>query len=330
MKKLTTLFFALVMIKAGMAQVNFENLTFSGKDYWIGTAGVPGDYPFTAFYASFTLRNDTSAFGDYWSGWAYSKLKDSISLSYDTSECAAFPAMGNGGSNNYAVAYYSFNEYYNHIRFNVWPISTIITGLYITNTTITYRSMQNGDPFAKNFGGVSGNDPDYYRIKFTGWYNGIPKIDTVTFYLADFRDANNANDYIVNSWEWVNLSILGQVDSLTYTLESTDTNAFGMNTPAYFCIDDLQANGDGVEENILSAEVKIYPNPFTDILRVQNNSRYNADFELTDLNGSIVRQFKLEATESKNLNTGKLARGIYILKIEKNNATYYKKLLKSE
>ena len=80
-----------VMIKAATAQVNFENLTFTGNNYWKGTTGVPGDYQFSSGIAGFALRNDTSGFGDYWSGWAYSKLKDSTSTDYITNDCAAFP-----------------------------------------------------------------------------------------------------------------------------------------------------------------------------------------------------------------------------------------------
>ena len=59
------------------------------------------------------------------------------------------------------------------------------------------------------------------------------------FYLADFRFADNALDYVVDSWTWVDLSSLGVVSSLSFSLASSDVGQFGMNTPAYFAMDNL-------------------------------------------------------------------------------------------
>ena len=37
----------------------------------------------------------------------------------------------------------------------------------------------------------------------------------------------------------MDLGSLGRVDSLMFALESTDVGEWGMNTPAFFCIDNL-------------------------------------------------------------------------------------------
>jgi len=66
--------------------------------------------------------------------------------------------------------------------------------------------------------------------------------DSVNFYLADYRFADNDSDYIVNSWKYVDLSTLGGVDTYEFDLSSSDTGAFGMNTPAYFCMDQFSFN----------------------------------------------------------------------------------------
>ena len=42
------------------------------------------------------------------------------------------------------------------------------------------------------------------------------------FYLADYRFANNASDYIVRDWTFVNLASLGAVSKLTFGLTSSD------------------------------------------------------------------------------------------------------------
>ena len=62
------------------------------------------------------------------------------------------------------------------------------------------------------------------------------------FYLADFRFADNSLDYIVRDWRFVDLSGLGVVSRLEFDLASSDSGAFGINTPAYFAMDSLAAN----------------------------------------------------------------------------------------
>jgi hypothetical protein len=47
------------------------------------------------------------------------------------------------------------------------------------------------------------------------------------------------DDYILKEWEWLDLTSLGLVTSLNFALESSDVGEYGMNTPAYFCIDDF-------------------------------------------------------------------------------------------
>jgi hypothetical protein len=59
----------------------------------------------------------------------------------------------------------------------------------------------------------------------------------VEFFLADYRFADNGLDYIVDSWEYVELASLGVVKSLEFGLSSSDAGALGMNTPGYFALD---------------------------------------------------------------------------------------------
>ena len=62
---------------------------------------------------------------------------------------------------------------------------------------------------------------------------------SVDFYLADYRYADSSQDYIVNAWEYIDLSSLGSVDELSFSLSSSDNGSFGMNTPNYFAIDNI-------------------------------------------------------------------------------------------
>lgn len=140
----------------------------------------------------------------------------------------------------------------------------------ITNTTYAALSMRDGDAFAKKFGGPDGTDPDFFRLTIRGRGPEGDVTGTVAFYLADFRFADDREDYIVDAWQPVDLSPLGlNVATLEFTLWSSDTGAFGMNTPAYFALDRLVLNGTngtelaplelGFEEIPLAAERSWWP-----------------------------------------------------------------------
>ena len=64
-------------------------------------------------------------------------------------------------------------------------------------------------------------------------------VGATDYYLADFRFADNSRDYITDIWDNVDLTGLGLVKSLEFTLTSSDMGDFGMNTPAYFALDSI-------------------------------------------------------------------------------------------
>jgi len=117
-----------------------------------------------------------------------------------------------------------------------------VTGAYFTNTTYAALSMRDGDGFAKKFGGATGNDADWFKLTIKGIdANAQYTTNSVDFYLADYRFADNAQDYIIDEWTWVSLAMLGPVVGLEFDLSSSDVGQWGMNTPAYFAMDDMNA-----------------------------------------------------------------------------------------
>ncbi|MES2690487.1 MAG: DUF4465 domain-containing protein, partial [Bacteroidota bacterium] len=133
------------------------------------------------------------------------------------------------------------------------PASKNVHGVYVTNSTYAFLSMKKGDQFAKKFGGVSGNDADSFELIVKGYHNGALKNTSVHFKLADFTFSNNAQDYTVNQWTWLDLTALNDADSLVFGLESSDVGSFGMNTPAYFCIDNFTVTDTGLAQTITAA-----------------------------------------------------------------------------
>jgi len=101
--------------------------------------------------------------------------------------------------------------------------------------------MRDGDAFAKRFGGPSGDDPDFFRLTIQGFDAANASTGSVDFFLADYRFENAALDTIVGGFTTLDLSTLGTLRALEFTLSSSDGGPFGMNTPAFFAIDDVVA-----------------------------------------------------------------------------------------
>lgn len=168
------------------------------------------------------------------SDWVYSNRTD-ITTPGHTNQFSAYSAYSGGGalgSSNYAIANFGTPT----VGF-AGPVN--VSGAYFTNTTYAVLSMLQGDSFAKQFGGASGNDPDWFRLTIEGRDASNALTGSVDFYLADFRFADNSQDYIVEDWTYVDLSSLGAVNSLSFSLASSDTGTWGINTPAYFAMDNL-------------------------------------------------------------------------------------------
>ncbi len=167
----------------------------------------------------------------YWSGFSYSRVNAGNLAGFEN-QYAAKPGIGSDGSAHYAVVYNTFSG--NAVV--TFGAQVQLSSIDVSNTAYTYFSMRDGDQFAKKFGGTSGNDEDFFKLEIQG-FRGTVATGSVDFFLADYRFADNTQDYLVDQWARVNLSSLGAVDSLKFALSSSDLGQFGMNTPAYFAMD---------------------------------------------------------------------------------------------
>jgi len=109
-----------------------------------------------------------------------------------------------------------------------------------SSTSIPYPFWARTSP-TKKFGGATGDDPDWFLLTITGKDSSDAVTGTVDFYLADYRFDDNSLDYIVDEWTWVDLTSLGGATKLEFDLDSSDVGTWGMNTPAYFAMDDLHS-----------------------------------------------------------------------------------------
>ena len=214
--------------------IGFEDVPLSGESFYNGSDGAGG---FTSGEAFFNNVYTDFGGGFYaWSGWSCSNMTDTTTPGYGN-QYSAITGGGAKGSDNYGIA---FGTNPNDIRIDL-PPATAPRSLLVTNTTYAYLAMLHGDAFSKKFGGPGGNDPDYFRLIITGWNATHDPVGAVVFYLADYRFEDHARDYLVDTWTEVDLSALAAASALSLELESSDVGPFGMNTPAYFAMDNLRA-----------------------------------------------------------------------------------------
>jgi hypothetical protein len=286
---------------------DFENLSFGALPYLNNATASGGVFT----NGNIALVNNYTPSFMSWDGWAISKDTDTTTPGF-TNEYSCIAGAGAGGSQVYAVSYVYEPAI---VRLTGAAAGKAVQGMYVNNSTYAYLSMKNGDAFAKRFGGATGNDPDYFLLTIKAWLNGAEKPDSVLFYLADYRFANNAQDYIVKNWTFVNLSSLGDADSLAFTLSSTDNGAFGMNTPAYFCMDRFTTldGATDLEKPESDAQLVLYPNPAQSQLSLSNWKGDASAYQVFDAIGRLVMAGQLQ---QNRLDISGLDAGCYVLKVD--------------
>ena len=65
----------------------------------------------------------------------------------------------------------------------------------------------------------------------------MERVGAAEFYLADFRTPDAPG--LLDGWHEFDLSGLPACQFVEFELQGSDTGDYGLNTPAYFCLDDL-------------------------------------------------------------------------------------------
>ena len=295
----------------------FEELELDSTGYWNGSDDAGG---FTSGNAFFVNNYNHDYFS--WSGFAYSNQTDTVTEGY-SNQYSAYAGEGAEASNNFCVAYTFGNDTVSLTN------STTVAGVYFTNNTYAGLSMKNGDSYSKKFGGADGNDPDWFKISIFGIDDNNNNTDTIDFYLADFRFDDNSKDYIVKDWKWADLSSLGEIKNLVFFLSSTDNGDYGMNTPSYFCLDNLNGTHTGVKNfvaNNNSVNVNVYPNPFRNSINIDGIKDVNQIY-VTDISGKIVYNSNGNFINNQ-IDLSSLTKGFYLMNIKTQNKIISKKIIK--
>lgn len=221
-----------------------------------------------------------------------------------------------------------------------------ITGFSTNDMTLNYNT-NNGliGTFPLNYGytnsdAVAGS---FSGMGYNGTFNGT-MISTVDAYgtltvnignitagtpITRLKIVQNINlNYIIPN--------VGTVTQVSYLYYSTDQPYFpifrttdtSITVPAmnvdesYGTIEIYQTTLLSTQENTLSSDVKIFPNPTKDILNI-NGIDDNVQIIIYDLNGR-----KLSESRGNSINTANLNSGIYVLEIKSENKTTTRKFVK--
>jgi hypothetical protein len=255
------------------APTNPSNFTLDAeKGYWTETYNTAEEYRYIEF-GLFRLTHILNRFGgtdvgggmSYWDGFTYCTSGDTNDYgemgSSDGWVANQWGCMAGGGiktnesgnvlvdSNSkvlteqrkpYMVAYWGYWEEEKNGRAPCLQIQFTDkkqykpVGIYIANHPWPWYGNIHGDGFARPF--VEG---DYFKLLIHGLNEAGEDIGTAVEYtLAEFKDGELHQS---PDWEWVNLSALGTVSGIYFTMETTDADPiYGANTAVYFCMDKLQ------------------------------------------------------------------------------------------
>lgn len=305
---------------------DFENLSLPAESYWDGSdlSGTHNNGVFTSEFTSgdFTFPNEfdtTWGAPGYWlGGFAYSNMTDSVTSGVGN-KYSAKAGSGFGNSSNYAIGSNNSSITGNTGFFNTIQFS-------LTNSTYAYNSMRDGDAFAKKFGGPSGNDPDWFKLTITT-FSEASTCDSVEFYLADFRFVNNTQDYIIRNWTIFNILSSCVFDSVYFELSSSDVGMFGMNTPAFFCLDEISMgvwdNIDELTQNTFS----FFPNPTNNVLNIKSENAIE-QLSITDMSGRTIKTINRKNTKQTSIDVADLTSGIYFIQVVSNGVPQVQKFIK--
>ena len=172
----------------------------------------------------------------YWYGFAYSQMHDLATFDYSSNEFSAY-VLNDRPENKFMVGFVStwdaesieisFSQPVKDLSFDVANSTLAALAMKGEDPSGFARKFENGDEFLLLIQLYDANDNPLFVDE-----NNQPKLEEIP--LAQGTS-------ILNSWMNIQISGNGQISKIEFSLSSTDSGEWGMNTPAYFCIDNIKA-----------------------------------------------------------------------------------------
>jgi hypothetical protein len=241
--------------------------------------------------AGFKFNYNYNANWDSWSGYAVSGRTDTTYVSYVLGQYNSCVGHGYGGSDNYLVAYPQ-GETIEVADENTGAHT--LKGMYVAVNTYVQNAIVNGDIYS----GAAFTTGDYFTLNIVGLDADGEPTDTLTYALADYRSADATAHSYAKDWSYVDLSALGEVSALKFFMDGSRKGQWGLDTPAYFLMDNFNDEYDGT-----SAKLAIFePLQTTGITRTEVGTD-------TTIEGIYTVDGKRVSTPVKGLNIVKYTDG---------------------
>lgn len=173
-------------------------------------------------------------------------------------------------------------------------------GVYVNLNSYSYYSIECGDSFSRAF--TQGD-------KFTLTIHGVASDESEKAIDVELASYDNGNLTINRGWKYVDLSPLGVVNEMYFTMKSTDTGTYGDNTPEYFCLDKLM----------------VKPSSSTGVDAVASNSpqiNYDRNTNIVTITGAEFTAVydtlgnKVMTSEERSFDISSLPAGVYIIRTD--------------
>ncbi|MDR1172613.1 MAG: DUF4465 domain-containing protein [Bacteroidales bacterium] len=212
--------------------IDFQDVNILQDPGYIENAGAGLDGIFTEGIISFPNYYNTEY--NSWSGFAYSQMHDVATPGY-ANQYSVY-ALNDPQENRFMVAFLSDPADYSPKGSFTFSQPVKDLSFDVANTTYAALAMMNGHAPAEKF-----TDTDDWFKLMVQFYdaNGSP-----LFFNGQNPEPREIllaqGTQILNTW--IHISTIAEpVSKIEFSLVSTDNGDYGMNTPAYFCIDNIKA-----------------------------------------------------------------------------------------
>ena len=186
------------------------------------------------------------------------------------------------------------------ITFNTGKSYEMVGGYFNLNT-YTFYSILYGDGYSRAF-----TEGDELTLIVHG-VDADENEKTLDISLASFKNGSLTAD---TGWKYVDLSSLGTVEEIYFTMSSTDSGEWGMNTPSYFCLDKLMVK-ETSSSSVITSESLSQKGSIVYDSKTRTINLPEASFAVVyDTMGNIM----ISSSDKKSFSVEDLSAGVYIIK----------------